>query len=165
MAPSISGMATFLILCQIALILFVVPPVDGNTTSGTQTIDDKILLPGNTNPDQQRLFSYILSPNEGTSSILFAFILAIAGTTLAGVVIGSILGVKSDLLLLFGLFIFILGFGFVIIINIYLFLSSSVAEISGGYGFPSVIISGILILPISGAWFWSCLSWWSGRVM
>ena len=91
---------------------------------------------------------------------------------ITGLIVGSAIGIgasfffKSDLTLLFPLFVALLGMGLIPIMSLYNIINRDVSLMACTVGeicSPSILLSSIICAPVAIYWIFVCLEWWSGR--
>lgn len=118
--------------------------------------------------NSMRLWDFIFNPTLWTQSGLWVLIVSVS-TVIAGIAIGVLFGVKSDLTYLVGLFIFFAAFGAIPVASLYLVIYSEVGVFAGcAIGTPC-LPAGLIAFFFSGilaaSWIFVCIEWWSGRPM
>lgn len=150
------GMTIFLIIIQLATIIFY-QNIPANQIA---------LNPYGQPSSSLQLWSFILFPGSWTENS-FWVLLTSTLTILGGVTIGTILGLRSDLLYLFALFLLFASFGAVPITSLYLVINSEAPAFACDVGVQSCLTSNLISFFFAGilaaAWIYTCIEWWSGR--
>lgn len=152
------GMVVFLIITQLACGIFY-------QTLGAGQIS---LNPYSQDEGSYRLWDFIFNPVLWTNSGVWT-LLSTAILIGAGIAIGTIVGFKSDLTYLFGIFLFFAAFGAIPVASLYLVIYSEVGVFAGCTLGAACLPAGIISFFFSGilgaAWIFVCIEWWSGRPM
>jgi len=157
-------MLVVLYIFQIAIFVFSVGVDETTTTANLGGVFTNGTV---TNSSAPNVWSFIISPVDQSQSGFMATLLGIILLT-GGIGIGLYFVFKSDLVLLFGFFSWMLGLGAIPIINLWWLVTSNVSPLVC----PGVATTNCLVATLAGAltagflglmYLFACLSWWSNR--
>lgn len=107
------------------------------------------------------IYRFMINPSTWSTSGWILFLVV----TLGLILVASII-VKSDMVLLYVVFVALIGFGAVPILSLYNLLNRDVGAFVCTTPLPcfaTVIISAFIVGPLALYYVMACLEWWSGR--
>ena len=168
----IINMILFFVAIQAAMVLIALPNLDNSATlmtdgSNASTYGSNASF-GGVATTSAVIWDTILFPQKGTNGTFFVYLLGFALLITAIALVARIdTGVWS------GIFLILLGFGALPILNLYNFINSEVANFACSITptllgtvpicWPAEFISMLVCGILSIFWVWGCISWWSNR--
>lgn len=141
-----------------------------NLAEGEYSLEPYQELDNSTDSTQNPVWQIITNPQDYPSTIIFNFWngLLVGATAL---ILGIAVFTKSDMVLLFAGFVFLLGLAATPIVTIYSFFSIQLKGImcptlaAGLPCTPSLLFTAILVGIPTLMYIFACIEWWTGRAM